>query len=301
MRAQRCSRDVALCLVFQSCLRTMILSKSLSLNLSLSHSLLQSAESHASVVLFFQKGWRKRERKKKSRVQKTFVLKTTTKKARAFFTTTTTKKKKISLQNFSSLILLSRERKKERKKERKMHFQVVNCPSQVRTLRIVLLTERERERERDLSFSLSLNSFFSFFFRFRLLRFDAFVASRLCVCLCERIESRKRNWKWCRSRSRTFSLWNHQSMMCVLCVLLNNTGFSVNELRVRLPVGLLRKMYHQSVHRIKRHRPLRETARHHSPRANRLKRSAKETLASEHRGRDSSAPIPNTRHVDQWW
>lgn len=177
-----------------------------------------------------------------------------------------------------------------------MHFQVVNCPSQVCTLRSTTHTHRERER----SFFLSLSVLFSFFFRFRLLRFDAFVASRLCVCLCERIESRKRNWKWCRSRSRTFSLWNHQSMMCVLCVLLNNTGFSVNELRVRLPVGLLRKMYHQSVHRIKRHRPLRETARHHSPRANRLKRSAKETLASEHRGRDSSAPIPNTqKHVDQ--
>ena len=169
-----------------------------------------------------------------------------------------------------------------------MHFQVVNCPSQVYTIRITTRTERERERY----FFLSL-SVLSFFFRFRL-RF-AFVVSSLSLSLLE-------NWiENGIGNGAAHSLVNSlsETNRCVYYMLLNNTGFSLNELRVRLPVGLLRKMYHQSVHRIKRHRPLRETARHHSPRANRLKRSAKETLASEHRGRDSSAPIPNARHVDQ--
>ncbi len=157
-----------------------------------------------------------------------------------------------------------------------MHFQVVNCPSQVY---LFILLER---------------SFFVLLSFSRVLR----LSSRLCLCLRERILNRKRNWKWCRSDSLAFSLLN-QLVLCY--VLLNNTGFSPDKLRVRLPIGLLRKMHQQSVHRAQRYRPVRETARHHSPRANRLERSAKETLASEHRGRDSSAPIPNTRHVDQWW
>ena len=127
----------------------------LSLSESLSLTLFFTVSRESSVVLFSQKGKRKRE-KKKSRVQKTFVLKTTHKKSERVFNnnkTNNNNKKKNSLQNFSSLILLSRERKKERK----MHFQVVNCPSQVRTLRS---TTHTRERERDLSFFLSLNSFF---------------------------------------------------------------------------------------------------------------------------------------------
>ena len=125
----------------------------LSLSESLSLTLFFTVRRESSVVSFSQKGKRKRE-KKKSRVQKTFVLKTTHKKSERVFNnnkkTTTTKKN--SLQNFSSLILLSRERKKERR----MHFQVVNCPSQVCTLRSTTHTQRER----DLSFFLSLNSFF---------------------------------------------------------------------------------------------------------------------------------------------
>lgn len=174
-----------------------------------------------------------------------------------------------------------------------MHFQVVNCPSQVCTLRSTTHTQRER----DLSFFLSLNSFFV------LLSF-----SSSAFCCFRRVSSLRLSlWEnWFENgigngaaHALVHSL-SETNRWCVYYVLLNNTGFSVNELRVRLPGGLLRKMYHQSVHRIKRHRPLRETARHHSPRANRLKRSAKETLASEHRGRDSSAPIPNTqKHVDQ--
>ena len=49
---------------------------------------------------------------------------------------------------------------RESAETREMRFQVVNCPSQVCTLRVVLLTHREREREIFLSFFLSLNSFF---------------------------------------------------------------------------------------------------------------------------------------------
>jgi hypothetical protein len=132
---------------------------SLSLNLSLSLSFLQSAESHASVVCRFFKKAEEKERKKKSRVQKTFVfLKKQPQKKQERFSQQQQQKKKFSSEFFISLILLSRE--KERKKERKMHFQVVNCPSQVCTLRVVLLTHTHREREIFLSFFLSLNSFF---------------------------------------------------------------------------------------------------------------------------------------------
>ena len=174
---------------------------SLSLNLSLLLSF-TTAESHSSVVSFSQKGKRKREKKKIAERAQNFCFKNNDEKSERFSQQQKNKKKqKISLlQNFSSLILLSRERKKERK----MHFQVVNCPSQVRTLRILLLTHTEIER--DLSFSLSLNSFFVLL-SFSSSAFCCFRrVSSLCVCLCERIESRKRNWKWCRSRSRTFSL-----------------------------------------------------------------------------------------------
>ena len=179
----------------------------------------------------------------------------------------------------------SRERKKER--ETTMRFQVVNCPSQVYYY---------SQREIFLSFSLSRSlCVFAFFFRFR----ATFCFRRLVfVFVFVRESHRKRNWKCCRSLSLCkFSL--KLIDVCASRVTLNVTGFSPDKLRVRLPIGLLRKMYQQSAHRAKRHRPLRETARQHSPRAHWLKRSAKETLASEHRGRDSSAPIPNTRHVDQ--
>ena len=159
-------------------------------------------------------------------------------------------------------------------------------------------THTQRERERDLSFFLSLSKFFfrsSFVFVFCVLM----LSSRLVFAFVFVRELNRENGIGNGAAHHSLVNSLSETNRCVYYMLLNNTGFSLNELRVRLPVGLLRKMYHQSVHRIKRHRPLRETARHHSPRANRLKRSAKETLASEHRGRDSSAPIPNARHVDQ--
>ena len=166
-------------------------------------------------------------------------------------------------------------------RESKMHFQVVNCPSQV---------------------------CYSYCYHWVVAVGFVFVFVSLCLSLSlsllisfkdERIESKTELEMLPLWRSRKFSLLNQ--LMCVLHVTLNITGFGPNKLRVRLPIGVLRKMYQQSVHRAERHRPLRETARQHSTRANWLKRSAEETLAREHRGRDSSAPIPNTRHVDQWW
>ena len=121
----------------------------LSLSQSLSH--LSFTQQRVKCCVVFSKR-QKKKREKKIASAKNFCFKNNHKKSREFLTTTTTtkKKKKNSLQNFSSLILLV-----ARKKERKMHFQVVNCPSQVRTLRSTTLTERER----DLSFFLSLNSF----------------------------------------------------------------------------------------------------------------------------------------------
>ena len=173
---------------------------------------------------------------------------------------------------------------RESAETREMRFQVVNCPSQVRTVRITTTSTHKVVV---------------------VVAFVVVVVSSFFVSLClslslsfkdERIES-KTGLENGAAHALAFSLLN-QSMRALRVS--KQTGFSLDELRVRLPIGLLRKMYQQSVHRAKRHRPLRETARHHSPRANRLKRSAKETLASEHRGRDSSAPIPNTqKHVDQ--
>ena len=105
-------------------------------------------------MLFFQKGKRKRE-KKKSRVQKTFVLKTTHKKSERVFNnnkTTTTKKKFLFriFHHFNS----SLARKKERKKDA---FSSGELPESG-TYSSYITTHTQRER--DLSFFLSLNSFF---------------------------------------------------------------------------------------------------------------------------------------------
>ena len=57
------------------------------------------------------------------------------------------------------------------------------------------------------------------------------------------------------------------------------TGFGSDKLRVRFS---LRRGEMRPISRIERHRPLREAAREHSTRSNRLKRRAEETFASEH-------------------
>ena len=163
-------------------------------------------------MLFSQKG--KRKERKKNREQasaKNFCFKNNDEKSKRVFNNNNNnnnqqqqqQQEQKKTENFSSEFFIINS-SLARKKERKMHFQVVNCPSQVLTLRILLLTERERER--DLSFFLSLNSFFVLL-SFSSSAFCCFRrVSSLHICLCERIESRKRNWKWCRSRSRTFSL-----------------------------------------------------------------------------------------------
>ena len=148
-------------------------SLSLSLNLSLPLSFFDRRESFFCCVLWFFKKARKRE-KKIARGKKLF-LKTKQQKKQEFLTTTTTT---------TTLKLLFRIfHHSSCEKERKMHFQVVNCPSQVYTIRIT--THTHTERERDLSFFLSLFFRSSFVFVHVLLS-----SSRLCLCLCERIESK---------------------------------------------------------------------------------------------------------------
>ena len=163
------------CLVFQSCQRTIL---SLSLNLSLPLSFFDRRESFFCCVLWFFKKARKREKKNREG-QKTVFKNKTTKKARVF--NNNNNNRKISPQNFSS--------PSSCEKERKMHFQVVNCPSQVYTITTIFL-------------SFSLCSFFVL-----LSLSSAFCVRRLVfVFVFVRELNRKRNWKRCRSRSRTFSL-----------------------------------------------------------------------------------------------
>ena len=106
---------------------------------------------------FLKKAKKKREKKIAS--AKNFRFKTTDEKSERLFLSNNNNKK-IALRFFR----IFHRSSLARKKERKMHFQVVNCPSQVCTLRILLLTHREREIF--LSFSLCLFFRSSFVFVF---------------------------------------------------------------------------------------------------------------------------------------
>ena len=138
-------------------------------------------------------GFSKRQEKEKKKIArgKKLFLKTKQQKKQEFLTTTTTTTttppptpptEKFLFRIFHRILLV-------RKKERKMHFQVVNCPSQVYTITTIFL-------------SFSLCSFFVL-----LSLSSAFCVRRLVfVFVFVRELNRKRNWKRCRSRSRTFSL-----------------------------------------------------------------------------------------------
>ena len=176
----------------------------LSLSLNLSLPLFYNSRESLKCCVVFSKRQEKKREKKNRRESKKLSFKNNHKKSESVFhnnnnnnTTTTTTTKNFSSEFF--IINSSLARKKERKKDA---FSSGELPESG-TYSSYYTTHTQREREIFLSFSLC--SFFVLL-SFSSLRFAAFVVSSLCVCLCERIESRKRNWKWCRSRSRTFSL-----------------------------------------------------------------------------------------------